>query len=126
MTFFVYFTFLPAAATYDIIIFQNISRSPMFYIIISLISPQCNIAFNYVVSLNPYEDDDKHSKFNPFAKPTAGNMNFFPTSIYEAYSFNSSLIQIICSYIIYLLLFLYFDQVIPNEYGIAKHPLFIF
>jgi len=26
--------------------------------------------------------------------------------------------------VIYFILYLYFDQIIPNEYGVAKHPLF--
>lgn len=26
--------------------------------------------------------------------------------------------------IVYLLLYFYFDAIIPNEFGIAKHPLF--
>lgn len=33
--------------------------------------------------------------------------------------------MLVADIFIYFLLYLYLDQIMPNEYGISKHPLFI-
>jgi hypothetical protein len=37
-----------------------------------------------------------------------------------------SLLSLYLAPIVYFVIFLYLDQVLPSEYGIAKHPLFCF
>lgn len=49
----------------------------------------------------------------------------FPVElINQTYDLEQAGFQLIGMMFMYFILFLYFDQVIPNEYGISKKPLF--
>lgn len=52
-------------------------------------------------------------------------INLFPVDIiYATFSTDMAGILLCILFVVYLILFAYFEQVIPNEYGISKHPLF--
>ncbi|CAD8087917.1 unnamed protein product [Paramecium sonneborni] len=103
-TFNIYFSFV-----------DNVANKMFFYIISTLISPQCGIAFSYISSMNSESGND------------LTKLNLFPTQIIsDTYSAQIAGLQLGVQLIIYFLMFLYCEQVVPNEYGIAKHPLFIF
>ncbi|CAD8160982.1 unnamed protein product [Paramecium pentaurelia] len=100
--FFIYFTFVESAA-----------NSFSFYFFLSIFSPQCSVAFTYIASMKPGIPGDILSA------------NLFPSEqIMDIYSTKYEGAQMAVQAIIYFLLFLYFEQVIPNEYGVAKEPLF--
>ncbi|CAD8046598.1 unnamed protein product [Paramecium primaurelia] len=101
-TFFIYFSFV-----------ENVANKVAFYIIMTIISPQCGIAFSYISSMNSEIGADL-TKLNLF--PTTTISDTYPTSL-------AGLQQAI-QFVVYFIIFIYFEQVIPNEYGIAKHPLF--
>lgn len=46
----------------------------------------------------------------------------FPTDI--EFSAGSAIIEMAVMVIFYIVLYFYLDQVMPNEYGISKHPFF--
>ncbi|CAD8212177.1 unnamed protein product [Paramecium octaurelia] len=101
-TFFIYFSFV-----------ENVANKIAFYIIMTIISPQCGIAFSYISSMNSEIGVD------------LTKLNLFPTEIIsDTYSTVQAGIQQAIQLVVYFILFIYFEQVIPNEYGIAKHPLF--
>ncbi|CAK72042.1 unnamed protein product (macronuclear) [Paramecium tetraurelia] len=100
--FFIYFTFVESAA-----------NSFPFYFFLSIFSPQCSIAFTYVASMKPGVPGDILSA------------NLFPSlQIMDIYSPTFEGTQMAAQAVVYFLLFLYCEQVIPNEYGVAKEPLF--
>lgn len=49
---------------------------------------------------------------------------FKSDKIGAAYPMSNAAIQLGVESIVYFFLFFYLDQVFPNEYGVAKHPLF--
>lgn len=103
MNFFIYFTFVEWAA-----------ESKLFYIGLSTISPQCGAAFSYVSAMKINADETDMTK-----------INLFPVDIINAtFSTDMAGILLCILFVLYLILFAYFEQVIPNEYGIAKHPFF--
>ena len=74
-------------------------------------SPSINLAFIYIEATKPEQG--------------AIFANLFPTQIMnDTYSFTTAVAYQALMSTIYLLAYLYADQVIPNEYGVAKHPLF--
>ncbi|CAD8156729.1 unnamed protein product [Paramecium octaurelia] len=100
--FFIYFTFVESAA-----------NSFPFYFFLSIFSPQCSIAFTYIASMKPGIPGDILSA------------NLFPSQqIMDIYSPTYEGTQMAVQAVVYFLLFLYCEQVIPNEYGVAKEPLF--
>ncbi|CAD8167077.1 unnamed protein product [Paramecium pentaurelia] len=102
--FFIYFSFV-----------EKLADKMIFYIFMTLISPQCGIAFSYISAMNSQSGND------------LTKLNLFPTDIISStYSTQMAGIQLGIQLIAYFILFLYCEQVVPNEYGIAKHPLFIF
>ncbi|CAD8180047.1 unnamed protein product [Paramecium pentaurelia] len=113
-SFFIFLTFIEQAAT-----------SILFYILVGLMSPQCNIGFEYITALQVGVNRVGASVawFDPILKQP---MNIFPVIlINETYDLQASGYQLIVTLFLYLFLALYFDQVIPNEYGISQHPLFL-
>lgn len=61
-----------------------------------------------------------------FTQP-ALNYSFFPIKTDDGvvvFSGNDALIMLIADVFIYFILYIYMDLVLPNEYGIKKHPLF--
>ncbi|CAD8050496.1 unnamed protein product [Paramecium sonneborni] len=101
-TFFIYFSFV-----------ENVANKVLFYILMTMISPQCGIAFSYISSMNSEVGTD------------LTKLNLFPTEIIsDTYPNNLAGLQLAIQLVVYFILFIYFEQVIPNEYGIAKHPLF--
>jgi ATP-binding cassette subfamily A (ABC1) protein 3 len=42
------------------------------------------------------------------------------------FSINSSLMMLCVDTVLYFTLYVYLDQVLPNEYGTHKHPCFLF
>lgn len=53
------------------------------------------------------------------------SVNLFPVDIIRnTFPPNSAGTTLAILMFVYLLVFIYADQVMPNEYGVAKHPLF--
>lgn len=42
----------------------------------------------------------------------------------ENFTLGAIAIELAITSIVFLMLYFYFDSILPNEYGIAKHPLF--
>ncbi|CAD8075622.1 unnamed protein product [Paramecium sonneborni] len=110
-------TFIQIAFTFNIYfsLLENVANNIIFYVIITLISPQCGIAFSYISSMNS-QNVNNISRIYEFPFKIISN----------TYSVQIAGLQLGVQLIIYFLLFLYCEQVIPTENGIAKHPLFIF
>ncbi|CAD8134445.1 unnamed protein product [Paramecium octaurelia] len=79
-------------------------QSTLFFVLISLF-PQTCIALSYIST-------------------QYGVFRYLNIQLEEYFSHGAMAIQLGVLSAVYLLLYFYFDAIIPNEYGIAKHPLF--
>lgn len=103
MDFFIYFAFV-----------EKVAESHAFYIIISIISPQCGVAFSYIAAMKASTTETN-----------IVNVNLFPVDVINStYPPEMAGLTLSILMVLYFVLYLYADQVVPNEYGVAKHPLF--
>lgn len=88
-----------------LIFVDDIRSSQGYYWLLGLF-PQCAIAFSYIASMN--------SQSNFYLSPPV--QSFFTTS--------DAIILLLLDVVIYIILYFYLDEVVSNEYGVSKHPLF--
>ncbi|EAR92762.2 ABC transporter family protein (macronuclear) [Tetrahymena thermophila SB210] len=89
-----------------LIFVDEVKNKSEFYWIMGLF-PQCSIAFCYI------------------ALQQEGSMFYQNGNLISSYySSSDAIIQLSFMIFVYIILYFYLDQVIPNEYGVSKHPLF--
>ncbi|EGR27805.1 hypothetical protein IMG5_188750 [Ichthyophthirius multifiliis] len=90
-----------------LVFIESIRESKIFFVIMGLF-PQCSIAFLYLSTL----------EYLPFST------NIFQCLQYQGIDLNGQFWELIGLIFAYLIVYLYLDQVIPNEYGVCKSPFF--
>jgi ATP-binding cassette subfamily A (ABC1) protein 3 len=136
-----YVIFLPLILFDILIIIQNffiqvfLSRAKigvivalLFYLlqfIISFIASNSKtLNVNAALSIVPHAALVLAFKTILYAESYQASINF--TSVLNNYVIGYALISLVVNILVYTFLTWYFDQVIPNEWGTKKHPLFCF